>query len=66
MNKQTEMNVEQASSILRMMLYEHECNSACIDFDSNDDEEIERSIEWKKRKQALELAIKTLKGKKEN
>ena len=45
------------------MLYEHNYKSAFIDFDSTNDYEIERQIEWKERKQALELAIKALSKK---
>ena len=53
-----------AASVLESMLYEHNCNSAFIDFDSDDDDEIEKKETWEMRKQALETAIQTLKNTK--
>ena len=52
---------EKAIDVLETMLYEHENNNAFIDFDSDDEEEMEQAEWWRETKQAYELAIKTLK-----
>ena len=51
------MTKKKAASILGTMLYKHECNSAFIDFD----EDKEEALEWKEKKEALEMAIQCLK-----
>jgi hypothetical protein len=56
------MTKKNAASILSTMLYEHKCQSSFIDFDSTDDDEVERATEWTDRKMALEKAIKALGG----
>lgn len=52
------MTKKKAASILSTMLYEHKCQSAYIDFDCEQDKE--RAQEWTEKKEALELAIKSL------
>lgn len=56
-----EISKEKAIDILKVMLYDHENNCGFIDFDSNDEEEMEQANWWRETKQAFELAIKTLK-----
>ena len=58
-----EISPSQAIGVLEMMLYKHECNSAFIDFDSDDEEEVEQAEWYNETKQSLQLAIKTLKEK---
>lgn len=61
MAKTKEITKEKAIEVLGLMLYQHENNNAFIDFDSEDEEEIEQANWWRETKQAYELAIKTLK-----
>lgn len=61
MAKTKEITKEKAIDVLETMLYEHENNNAFIDFDSDDEEEMEQAEWWRETKQAYELAIKTLK-----
>jgi hypothetical protein len=61
--KKKRMTKAQAASVLDSMLYEHRCKSAWIDFDSEDDDEIEKAEEWNERYEALQIAIKVLSGK---
>lgn len=58
------MTKEEAASVLNTMLYEHHCNSAWIDFNSEDDDEMEKADEWNERNEALKIAIEVLKKKK--
>lgn len=53
------MSKVKAASILSDMLYEHECNSAFIDFE----EDKEWAKEWKRKQQALKMAINCLERK---
>lgn len=48
---------KEVASILSEMLYEHNCNSAFIDFSSTYHDDVEKRTEWEKRRQALEIAI---------
>ena len=61
MAKKTAMTKKRAAAVLNTMLYEHNCSSAYIDFDCDEDKE--RAEEWTETKEALELAIKCLGGK---
>lgn len=57
------MTKAKAASVLDLMLYELDCDSAWIDFDSEDDDEIEKAEDWNERYEALQIAIKVLSGK---
>lgn len=50
-----------AAAIIGEMLYEHECNSAWIDFSSECDDEIEKAERWEERQKAMQMAIRALK-----
>lgn len=48
---------KEVASVLSDMLDEHNCNSAFIDFSSTYHKDVEKQIEWEKRRQALEMAV---------
>lgn len=49
-----------AAAIIGEMLYEHECNSAWIDFSSENDEDVEKAEEWLEKREAMQMAIEAL------
>lgn len=49
-----------AADVIKGMLFEHECNSAWIDFSSENDEDAEKAEEWEKRREAMQMAIEAL------
>ena len=63
MNKTKTISIEDAIDRLQTMLFLHTNNCGFIDFNSDDEEEIEQAECWLETKQTLELAIKTLKEK---
>ena len=50
-----------AADVIKGMLFEHECNSAWIDFSSENDDEIAKAEEWEERQKAMQMAIRALK-----
>lgn len=49
-----------ATDVIKRMLYEHECNSAWIDFSSESDDEIAKAKDWEERQKAMQMAIRAL------
>ena len=54
------MTKAHAAAIIGEMLYEHECNSAWIDFSSENDDEIAKAEELEERQKAMRMAIEAL------
>lgn len=54
------MTKARAAAIIGEMLYEHECNSAWIDFSSENDEDVEKAEEWLEKREAMQMAIEAL------
>ena len=49
-----------AADVIKGMLFEHECNSAWIDFSSENDEDVEKAEEWSEKREAMQMAIRAL------
>lgn len=55
------MTNQKAIDVLKIMLWKHECNSSFIDFDSEDEDEVQMAEDWTNEKEALEAGIMALK-----